>query len=115
RGVAGAELVLDRFDHHRDDLSADKVVGVHHREQEQQAMASPRRHGRRRVHGLGRHAPACAVCFARARLSAVSSIMSSCPPTMPRRPISTRISRAGTPYFFSARLANNKKEPYTPA
>ena len=35
--------------------------------------------------------------------------MSSCPPTMPRRPISTRISRAETPYFFSARLANSKK------
>ena len=39
----------------------------------------------------------------------MSSIMSSWPPTMPRRPISTRMSRAGTPYFFSARLANSRK------
>ncbi len=52
---------------------------------------------------------ACRRCLA--RVMAVSSIMSSWPPTMPRRPISTRISRADTPYFFSARLANSRNEP----
>ena len=42
RGVAGTELLLDRLDHHRDDLAADEVVGIHHRQQEEQAMAAPR-------------------------------------------------------------------------
>ncbi len=52
---------------------------------------------------------------ARAMVMAVSSIMSSWPPTMPRRPSSTRMSRAGTPYLALARLAKSRKEPYTPA
>jgi len=47
----------------------------------------------------------------RAMVMAVSSIMSSWPPTMPRRPSSTRMSRAGTPYLAEARLANSRKEP----
>src|SRR6218665_2466437 len=59
--------------------------------------------------------PAASRPRSRAMVMAVSSIMSSCPPTMPRRPISTRMSRAGTPYFCSARLANSRKEPETPA
>ena len=59
--------------------------------------------------------PMQAVHRARASVSAASSIMSSWPPTMPRRPNSIRIVLADTPYFFSARLANSRKELYTPA
>ena len=39
---------------------------------------------------------------ARTIVSAASSIMSSCPPTSRCRPSSTRMSRAGIPYFASA-------------
>ncbi len=41
---------------------------------------------------------------------ATSSIKSSWPPTALRRPISTRMSRADTPYFCAARWANNRNE-----
>lgn len=47
----------------------------------------------------------------RAMVIAVSSIMSSWPPTILRRPSSNSSSRAGTPYLASARLANSRKEP----
>jgi hypothetical protein len=47
--------------------------------------------------------------------SATSSIMSSWPPTVLRRPSSTRISREGTPYFSPHRLAKSKNDEYTPA
>ncbi|AIJ45693.1 hypothetical protein O987_07725 [Comamonas testosteroni TK102] len=47
----------------------------------------------------------------RTMVSAVSSIMSSWPPTMPRRPSSSSSSRAGMPYLASARLANSRKLP----
>ncbi len=52
-----------------------------------------------------------ATCSPRAlaSVSAVSSIMSSWPPTMPRRPISTRISRAGTPYFSLGALGEQQE------
>ena len=42
--------------------------------------------------------------------SARSSIMSSWPPTVLRRPSSTRMSRELTPYFFAARCANSRNE-----
>lgn len=59
---------------------------------------------------------ACRSCFAsRAIVIAASSIMSSCPPTILRRPSSISRSRAGTPYLASARLANSRKLEYTPA
>ena len=48
--------------------------------------------------------------FARAMLSATSSIMSSCPPTVFIRPISIRMSAEETPYLAAARLANSKKD-----
>src|SRR5262249_7759583 len=46
----------------------------------------------------------------RASSMATSSIRSSCPPTVLRRPISTRISRAETPCFSPARLANRRND-----
>lgn len=47
---------------------------------------------------------------ARTIVSAASSIMSSCPPTSRCRPSSTRMSRAGIPYFASARFANSRND-----
>lgn len=52
-----------------------------------------------------------ALAMSRAR----SAIMPSSPPTVPRRPSSTSMSRTGTPYIFSARWANSRNELYTPA
>ncbi len=56
--------------------------------------------------------PATQAAIARARdiVSAASSIMSSCPPTSRCRPSSTRMSRAGIPYFASARFANSRND-----
>ena len=44
-----------------------------------------------------------------ARSSATSTIMSSCPPTMPRRPTSTRMSRASSPKRSEAASAWRRK------
>ncbi len=49
------------------------------------------------------------------RSSATSTIMSSWPPTMRRRPSSTRMSRASRPCFSAARSACSRKLEYTPA
>ena len=46
----------------------------------------------------------------RAMSSATSSIMSSCPPTVLRLPISTRMSRDETPYRSPARLAKSRND-----
>lgn len=40
--------------------------------------------------------------FAATRSSATSTIMSSCPPTIPRLPTSTRIARTSSSYIFAA-------------
>src|SRR5690606_7451561 len=47
--------------------------------------------------------------------SATSTIMSSCPPTMRRRPSSTRMSTVFRPYFCAATSAWRRKLEYTPA
>jgi len=52
-------------------------------------------------------------CFAMSR--ATSSIMSSCPPIVLRRPNSTKMSREATPYFSPHLLAKSKNDEYTPA
>src|SRR5437879_4825590 len=59
-----------------------------------------------------RHLPRLAASVPRWRTSsrATSSIRSSWPPTVLRRPISTRMSREETPYCCAARCANNRKE-----
>ena len=50
-----------------------------------------------------------------ARLRATSGSRSSCPPTRPRRPTSTRMSRTSRPYWLAARSACRRKLEYTPA
>ena len=50
-----------------------------------------------------------------ARSRAMSTITSSWPPTMPRRPTSTRMSRASTPNRVEAASAWRRKLEYTPA
>ena len=44
-GVADAKLGFDRFDHHRKNLPADKVIGKHQGQQHQQAMTAPAKRG----------------------------------------------------------------------
>src|SRR5581483_10711381 len=70
---------------------------------------------RARVVAKAAHAISRRAAAARARSSARSSIMSSCPPTVLRRPSSTRRSRGDTPYFSPARCANKRNDEYTPA
>jgi hypothetical protein len=45
-----------------------------------------------------------------AKSTATSSIKSSCPPTVRRRPSSTKMSRDETPYRSAARFANSKND-----
>ncbi len=54
-------------------------------------------------------------CAAATRSRAMSVIMSSWPPTMPRRPASTRIERVSRPYRAAAVSACRRKLEYTPA
>src|SRR3954447_929952 len=49
------------------------------------------------------------------RSSATSTIMSSWPPTMRRRPSSTRMSTVFSPYFLAAASEWRRKLEYTPA
>ncbi|MNP05604.1 hypothetical protein D3C76_975590 [compost metagenome] len=52
-GVAGAELPLDRLDHHRDDLPADEAAGIGQHQQREHAVGAPaQRAGRLSGHGI---------------------------------------------------------------